>query len=174
MRFRILISRKILFFPALLASLSGCETYSTPDGQIPDALVADALRYQGNYSGKTHVTSTDSNLHPGSYRPNLSGSFRLNGRTPEITVDQDFAGAGCGSKIGALKSIQDNIAFFEFDPGACADRIHGRELLAYAQGSTGSERILLIVEKRLVRSMSTRPGAPHAVRYELRGEFKKK
>lgn len=111
-----------------LTALTACDqTLKTEDGRIPEALLENAQRWTGAYSGAVN-------------RQPQELAFRLEGDRPVLETAIDLTGdSTCGSAAGPLKAIRFKKKKsqlvdleFAFDPGSCTDSFEGRTLTVQA------------------------------------------
>jgi hypothetical protein len=124
----------VLVLPFLFA----CHEVRIKNGEIPQEYMALAEHYVGEYQGKFD---------------SRSGSLVVSLMHHKLIMEakgfsqQDILNDDCHSKIGVLKRLygkkingknQIQRAVFDFDPGACSDRVEGRELLMEVKEDHGS------------------------------------
>lgn len=114
--------KKFLVALSSLILLSSCEVVEFKDGRIPAAMLNEAKKLEGVYSGRFDGQAARLTLSFDQDRPVL---------TYVDARGNDLLGPACGSKIGLiLKATVSNNELtsvtFAFDPGQC--KVDGREL----------------------------------------------
>lgn len=118
--------------------LSACKSVDVDsNGAIANEYVSTLNNYEGSYAGSLLITRSN---EIGTTSRIVSKNFKLTlnnvGNRPLLGSNLDILGAGCGSKIGKLLSLQvggawDFVAQFDFNPGACAELATGNYVTVY-------------------------------------------
>jgi hypothetical protein len=170
------MTNKFLSTLAVLCAvgLSACKSVEVDNtGAIAGDYATAMNSFDGTYGG-TLLISYSSNANKASQL--LSKNFKLNldtvGKRPTLTSNLDILGAGCGSSIGKLVSLEvggawDFVARFAFDAGNCADRVDADYVVVF-----GNEKKALFTLKK-DRYQNQLPGRSANVTVEYRSSLKK-
>lgn len=124
----------------MAVSLVACETVETPNGVVPEKYIDMVQSMTGLYAGSFYlkkVKSRDGHSETISQEvisKNVEVELSLNGNKPTLYSNVDWTSdTACGSQIIQLDAFrifskERALAFFRFDPGACALNFKGRSL----------------------------------------------
>jgi hypothetical protein len=133
----------------------GCKEVKISNGKIPDEQIHRFLKpYEGSFVGtvKTKSLTTASE----GFQTKLLFSIDERDHKVMVKSESDLVADGCNSKIGNLKSIEFHgdgnsgdlyYAVFDFDPGACARKVQGREAVFYFGNMISESDVTFFITK---------------------------
>lgn len=170
------MNNKFMLSLALLAAfgLSACKSVEVdPNGTIANEYISALSQFEGNFGGKLLITYSGSESRAAqTVTKNFALDLNSVGNRPVLRSNTDILGAGCGSRIGKLVALEiggawDYIAKFQFNPGACADRVNSSYVVLYGKKNNA----LFVLRKD--RYQAQRPGRSESVTVEYRSRLKR-